>query len=142
MQKEIEKIQKIIKNRQQQTAVIIFLYGDLGSGKTTFVQKFSETLNIKKKITSPTYQIRKDYEIKDQNYGLKNLIHIDLYRLKEEKNRTDVLKILDLKSKIKDKTNIIFIEWPDLVEKQIKIITTSVYFCNQEDKYIINIKEQ
>ena len=99
MQKEIKKIIKIIKDRQQQTAAIIFLYGDLGSGKTTFVQNFAKNLEIKKKITSPTYQIRKDYEIKNQTSGLKNLIHIDLYRLNEEKDKTDILKTLDLTGK-------------------------------------------
>ena len=49
MQKEIKKIIKIIKDRQQQTAAIIFLYGDLGSGKTTFVQNFAKNLEMQNK---------------------------------------------------------------------------------------------
>ncbi len=63
---------------------IILLYGDLGSGKTTFTQCLGKLLNIKKYIKSPTYNIMKRYLINEDeltNSQLKYLIHIDAYRL-------------------------------------------------------------
>ena len=60
------------------------LYGDLGSGKTTFTQCLGKLLNIKKYIKSPTYNIMKRYLINEDeltNSQLKYLIHIDAYRL-------------------------------------------------------------
>ncbi len=55
---------------------IVFLNGNIGAGKTTFVQKVGELLNIKAKITSPTFNIVKTYDDK--------LCHIDGYRLDQE----------------------------------------------------------
>lgn len=55
---------------------IIHLNGELGSGKTTFTKGIAQGLNIKSKITSPTYTIIKEYENK--------LCHVDAYRIKEE----------------------------------------------------------
>ncbi len=55
---------------------IIFLKGELGSGKTTFVKGIASYLGIKEHITSPTYTIIKEYD--------KKLCHIDAYRISRE----------------------------------------------------------
>lgn len=55
----------------------IFLQGDLGAGKTTFLQGFAEELGIPGPLTSPTYALEQRYETKDSV----PFIHIDLYRL-------------------------------------------------------------
>lgn len=55
---------------------ILLLYGDLGSGKTTFVKGFAEALGLKgQKVKSPTFSLREDYGA---------FIHYDLYRLEDE----------------------------------------------------------
>jgi tRNA threonylcarbamoyladenosine biosynthesis protein TsaE len=69
-------------------ALVVGLYGDLGSGKTTFTQSIAKIFGIKEDITSPTYVIMKSYKI-NQNSTLNiphsNLIHIDAYRLNSSK---------------------------------------------------------
>jgi len=96
--------------------VIITLTGDLGSGKTTFVQGLAEGLGIEKKVNSPTFLIIKKYE------GDRTLYHADLYRLSSEKEvaGTGLLEILN------EKNSIVVIEWAEkmgkyLPEKRIDI---------------------
>jgi len=87
-----------------QRAVVIGLSGELGSGKTTFVQGFTKSLGIKKRIISPTFVLMKRY---------KNLYHIDCYRIDSYK------EILDLgwKDMLTNKENIILVEWAEKIKK-------------------------
>lgn len=95
-------------------AVIIALYGDLGGGKTTFMQGFAKGLGISEKILSPTFVIEKRFALKNKN--LKNLYHIDCYRMKSAK---DVSKI-GLDKIFLDNKNIVALEWAKKIEKEIK----------------------
>lgn len=91
------------------TAAVVALHGDLGAGKTTFTQEFARTLGVKENVISPTFVIMKSYEITDPVF--KHLIHIDAYRLEKSE---ELLK-LGLQKLLEDKTNLIIIEWPELV---------------------------
>ena len=95
--------------RNNQNALIVGLYGDLGSGKTTFVKGIAKVFGLEKTITSPTFVIEKIYKLKNQVFD--NLIHIDAYRLKNEKE----LLNLGWREISKNPKNIIFIEWPENV---------------------------
>jgi len=96
--------EEIIKEKKEKNkAVIIALEGDLGGGKTTFVQGFAKGLGIKQRITSPTFVIMKKYDF---------LYHIDCYRI-EDKNLLD----LDFKEIIDNKHNFVVIEWAEKVKK-------------------------
>jgi tRNA threonylcarbamoyladenosine biosynthesis protein TsaE len=101
----LEKISLGIYNN----ALVVGLYGDLGSGKTTFTQSIAKHLNIKEDITSPTFVIEKIYDI--NYFDFKKLIHIDAYRLDSAKE----LSALDWERTMSDPRNIIFIEWPERV---------------------------
>ena len=90
-------------------AVIIGLYGDLGSGKTTFVQCVASHLGITKTVTSPTFVIEKIYKLEGKEFN--HMVHIDAYRL-ENGNE---LKSLGFEEISKDPGNIIFVEWPERV---------------------------
>ena len=57
---------------------VIALHGDLGAGKTCFVQGLAEALGIRRPVNSPTYTLISEY---DGNF---RLFHIDLYRIKSE----------------------------------------------------------
>ncbi|MFA5935169.1 MAG: tRNA (adenosine(37)-N6)-threonylcarbamoyltransferase complex ATPase subunit type 1 TsaE [Candidatus Paceibacterota bacterium] len=101
-------------------AVVVGLYGDLGSGKTTFTQCIAKIFGIKEDITSPTFVIEKRYNVDNPNF--KQLIHIDAYRLESSKEA----RALGWSEISINPYNIIFIEWPErildiLPENHIKI---------------------
>ena len=59
---------------------VLLLSGDLGTGKTTFVQGLARALGVKEDVSSPTFTIISEYGC-DGRYGIDILVHIDLYRL-------------------------------------------------------------
>jgi tRNA threonylcarbamoyladenosine biosynthesis protein TsaE len=71
----------IAKGTTSAGATIIALHGDLGAGKTTFVQTLGRTLGVTEQITSPTFTIMKGYETADADF--EHLIHMDAYRLED-----------------------------------------------------------
>ncbi len=101
------------------TGCVICLYGDLGYGKTTFVQGFARGLGIKKKILSPTFIIVRTYEIKNKKENrkminnIKNFYHVDLYRITDEREISD-LGLVDM---MDNPENIVLIEWPEKLGK-------------------------
>lgn len=85
---------------------IITLSGELGAGKTTFVQGFAQGLGIEEKVLSPTFILMRQHNIPKTE---KVLYHIDLYRL-EGKNDPEALGLDEI---ISDKRSIVLIEWPE-----------------------------
>lgn len=86
---------------------VIELIGDVGVGKTTFVRGLAEGLGIKEPITSPSFTISKSYACPDG----RTLVHYDFYRLQEPG-----LMAEDLSENLKNKNNIVVIEWSDTVK--------------------------
>src|SRR4030066_1873743 len=101
---------KILKSKLQKKAFVLALIGDLGGGKTTFVQGFARGLGIREKILSPTFVLMKKFSIPSRNF-----IHIDCYRIKKPKELLD----LGFGKIASDPKNIIAIEWADKVKKII-----------------------
>ena len=93
---------------------IICLSGELGTGKTTFVQGLLKGLKVKGPYTSPTFVIMKKYEPKAQSPKPKTIYHIDAYRINEK----DILN-LGWEEIIQDKNNIIVVEWAERIKKII-----------------------
>lgn len=104
------------------TASIISLSGDLGSGKTTFSQSVGNILGVEETMQSPTFVIEKIYPIDYK--GFKNLIHIDAYRLEKEAE----LLHLGWNEIIKEPENLILIEWPERVVGIIPQVAHKIYF--------------
>jgi tRNA threonylcarbamoyladenosine biosynthesis protein TsaE len=112
-QKLGEKIaEEILKAPLNKAAVVLGLQGDLGGGKTTFLQGFAKGLGVKEKITSPTFVIMKRFNLPSKN-KFRNFYHIDCYRLKDDK---DVLE-LNFDNIILNPENIIAVEWPEHIKK-------------------------
>src|SRR3990167_6249009 len=86
---------------------IVLLYGDLGAGKTTFVQGLARGLNITDRILSPTFVLLRTHSVPDND--IKILNHIDLYRI-EGKEALDSLGLIET---IKESGSITIIEWAD-----------------------------
>ena len=125
LNKITEKINKIISPGDY-----IFLFGEIGSGKTTFTRLLVNSLEIKNKlpeseVLSPTFNIVYEYEI--NNILIK---HFDLYRLKS-KDELNNLGIFDNTEDI-----ITVIEWPELIDEK-PLNRLELYF-----KYAENMEER
>ena len=99
-----QEIAKEILKRKDKSAFVVFLDGDLGTGKTTLVKEIIFALGIKEKVKSPTLTIIEPYELNN-----KNIYHIDLYRI----NDPSELEIIGLREYLNESEAIIFIEWPE-----------------------------
>jgi tRNA threonylcarbamoyladenosine biosynthesis protein TsaE len=103
-------------------ALVVALHGDLGAGKTAFTQEVGKILGVEENMHSPTFVIEKIYPI---NYkGFKNLIHIDAYRIEKESE----LLHLGWEEITSEPENLIFIEWPERVERIIPKDAINVKF--------------
>lgn len=102
---------------------IIALTGELGAGKTTFVQGFAKGLGIKEKIISPTFILIRQHKIPKHK---KMLFHIDLYRLEDEKQ----IKDLGLKDLLNDTNHLIVIEWAEKAKRLLPKNTFWIKFEN------------
>ena len=91
---------------------VIFLYGEIGVGKTTFVRGLINNFEVQKgtnesQILSPTFNIAFDYVIKELK-----IMHYDLYRLKNSKDINELGIFVEIENCIT------LIEWPELIEKK------------------------
>ena len=114
----------------------VFLYGEMGVGKTTFVKYFineyQKTNNLtQSEITSPTFSLLNEYQVKDIR-----IKHYDLFRIsrKEDINNLDIFE--------KDNKLITLIEWPQLIadKQDIKFITLTFNYLNQLNDRTVDIK--
>jgi tRNA threonylcarbamoyladenosine biosynthesis protein TsaE len=101
------------------TGMVITLTGDLGSGKTAFVQGLAEGLCVPDDyyITSPTYTIINEYP------GRFPLFHIDLYRIPDAQGVAEI-GLYD----ILHRGNVIAIEWPEIIASQLPRDSIALHF--------------
>ena len=114
--KSLQDTQNFSKNISKIVSAgdIIFLYGEIGVGKTTFVRFFINYLESKNGIKnsdvlSPTFNIVYDYDV-----GNVKIIHYDLYRLKNYKDISQLGMFETSKDHIK------IVEWPELIDPKPK----------------------
>ncbi len=121
---------EILKNQKGQKAQVLGLEGDLGGGKTTFLQGFAKGLGIKKKILSPTFVILKKFKVKHKIF-----YHIDCYRIKKPKEILD----LGFKQIISDPKNIVAVEWSNRIKRIMpkNTILINFEFINKNKRKII-----
>ena len=114
----------------------VFLYGEMGVGKTTFVKYFiNEYQKINNltqtEITSPTFSLLNEYQVKDIR-----IKHYDLFRInrKEDINNLDIFE--------KDNKLITLIEWPQLIadKQDLKFIALTFNYLNDLNDRSVDIK--
>ena len=92
---------------------LVFLFGEIGTGKTTFVKNFINNLQKKNQeniteVPSPTFNILNEYKIKNLD-----IYHYDLYRVKDKEELQNL-------GQINENSNaLVFVEWPELLKKNI-----------------------
>ena len=113
----------------------VFLYGEMGVGKTTFVRYLingfqKENKLILTEVTSPTFNLLSEYSI--NNLTIK---HYDLYRLKNERE-IDSLGLFE-----EEADSIILVEWPEIIKRDLKNLI-KLYFSYENDyqKRFVQIK--
>lgn len=93
---------------------VLALSGDLGAGKTTFIQFLAKELHIEEIVTSPTYVIMKRYEVQDDSVEIfKELVHLDVYRIEDQ----DEMRVLRFKEVFQEKDSVICIEWAEKIKE-------------------------
>jgi tRNA threonylcarbamoyladenosine biosynthesis protein TsaE len=112
---------------------ILALYGDIGSGKTTFCQGIGEYFQVIDKINSPTFVIMKLYKNENNQSKVKMLVHIDSYRLKD----LDELKTIGAFDFIGQKDTVSLVEWPQLLENKYSQMIR-INFKSDKDKHFIS----
>lgn len=121
--KETQKLGKTFAKTLKKGDVIC-LYGDLGSGKTTFTQGLAKGLGIKNRIISPTFIIVRSHQLK---IGM--FYHIDLYRVESEKD----LEGLGIEEIINDKNNIVVVEWAEKLKKYLPQKRVDIKFFHEKE---------
>ncbi len=97
-----------LPKRRSEKAHVIGLSGELGAGKTAFVQEVAKVLGVQRSVTSPTFVVAQAYPITHPVF--ERLVHIDAYRL-EKMDRDTV----GWNSYLENPANLILIEWPDRI---------------------------
>lgn len=79
----LEQMERLVEDlvNYLKPSMIIGLVGDLGAGKTTFVQMLAKSFGIAERVNSPTFNLQKQYMIKPAVNGIEQLLHVDAYRL-------------------------------------------------------------
>src|SRR3990172_7887544 len=70
-----------LRRRKLSHALVVALQGELGAGKTTFVQGLLRSLGVKQNILSPTFVIMKRFSLRNRKTHFRNVYHIDAYRI-------------------------------------------------------------
>lgn len=104
--------------------MVVYLYGDLGAGKSTFARAFIQALGFEGSVKSPTYTLLEVYQYGDD----KHAVHMDLYRIAEPEE----IDYLSLEN-YENSATVTLIEWPEKGEGFIPLADIKLFFsmCEQ-----------
>ncbi|MBP9751824.1 MAG: tRNA (adenosine(37)-N6)-threonylcarbamoyltransferase complex ATPase subunit type 1 TsaE [Candidatus Moranbacteria bacterium] len=109
---------------------ILALRGDLGAGKTTFVQGFLEALGAEKPYVSPTFVIMKEYDLAEPSEnGIRRIYHVDAYRMDDPEE----IEKIGFEEWCADPEGIVLVEWPEKIEPLLPPTTKTISFAWRSD---------
>lgn len=114
------KFAKLAKN-----GCFVTLYGEIGAGKTAFVKLAAEALDVKEKVTSPSFVILNEYHT-----AKIPIYHFDLYRLENEGVKT----ILDELREYSEGKQLTFVEWAEFSQDQIPFNHLKINVTYEDDE--------
>jgi tRNA threonylcarbamoyladenosine biosynthesis protein TsaE len=115
-------------NSAVDAATVIALHGDLGAGKTTFVQALARQLGVTETVTSPTFVIMKSYETSDDMFSV--LVHIDAYRIES----TAEMDPLHFETILTSTHTLVCIEWAERIATLLPISTKHISFTLESNE--------
>lgn len=118
----------------KQSATVLALRGDLGAGKTTFVQQLAKEIGFHGTLQSPTYVLMKSYPISFKRFT--TLVHIDAYRLE----KSEEFAALKPETFLQDPHALVCIEWPERLEGVLPAPDLTINFSSEsateKERYI------
>ncbi len=112
---------------------VIYLQGELGSGKTAFVRGVVRALGFHDPVRSPTFTIVNRYPI--EHPTISQVLHVDLYRIEDPSE----IPPLALEEQMGLPGTVTFIEWPECGQGTLSAPTHQITFATQGDSHIIEI---
>jgi tRNA threonylcarbamoyladenosine biosynthesis protein TsaE len=112
---------------------IVFLQGDLGSGKTTFVRGVAESFGFLEPVRSPSFTIMNRYPV--EHGAIKQILHVDFYRIKDPVE----IPPLALEEEVGKTDTITFIEWPESIPTPLQP-THRISFVTTGTEHIITLE--
>ncbi len=114
--------------REIRQGALVCLSGDLGAGKTTFVQGFLESLGATRPYTSPTFVIMKQYDLPAPVNGIERVYHVDAYRVSAPD-----LTAIGFTEWCADQRGVVLLEWPERVKNLISREAICINFISKEE---------
>lgn len=126
---------EVLKDKPKTRHALVFaLTGDLGSGKTTFIQGLAKGFGVKNRLVSPTFLIIRNYAIRNKKY--KKLFHVDAYRIRKPSE----MNVIGFKEDVTDPKNIVVIEWAEKIKRILPKDSVWIRFQHhKENERVIEI---
>lgn len=124
---ETRELAKKLASLTQEKGCFVNLFGEIGAGKTAFVRLVAEALDIKEKVTSPSFTILNEYHT-----GNIPIYHFDLYRLENEGVKT----ITDELREYSTGKQLTFVEWAEFSQNEIPFdrIEVNVTYDDEDNR--------
>ena len=112
--------------------VIVYLYGQVGAGKTTFVKSYLNYLDNNSEATSPTFSLVNEYKIKELK-----IFHYDLYRINSMKELYEIGVDYYF-----EQAGLHFIEWPDKFINELPVSDFDIHFISLDSSRLVKIHKK